>query len=121
MKITLIIYTLLTLLLPAFAFSNTNAKQKSEDFQNQADETKQIPAQENKEIAPSSQGKLLYENHCRKCHESNIHIRQNNKAKNIEDVKSWVVKWQEYEKLDWDKNAINAVTEYLVKQYYKFK
>jgi hypothetical protein len=56
-----------------------------------------------------------------KCHESNVHIRKTKKAKNVDEVRSWVVKWQAHEKLNWDDSAINAVTLYLIQQYYDFE
>ena len=117
------VITLLSLLLVTLALASASEKttQNPADNLNQADETKQIEDKTEKVIPETSRGQLLYEHHCLKCHESNIHIRNKRKAKNIEDVQVWVVKWQAYEKLNWDRNAIDAVTEHLVKRYYKFK
>ena len=123
MKSVLLVFTLLSLLLPALTIASPNV----ETTKNPADEliqsgdTKKTPDEENKITPTTSRGQLLYEHHCLKCHESNIHIREGNKARNVEDVKAWVVKWQAYEKLNWDQDAINAVTEYIVKLYYKFE
>ena len=33
--------------------------------------------------ANPERGRLLYENHCRSCHESNVHIRQTQAAKSL--------------------------------------
>ena len=123
MKSALLVFTLLSLLLPALTIASPNM----ETTKNPADEliqsgdTKQTPDEESKITPATSRDQLLYEHHCLNCHESNVHIREGNKARNAEDVKAWVVKWQAYEKLSWDQDAINAVTEYLVKRFYKFE
>jgi len=44
--------------------------------------------------ANSERGRLLYENHCRACHESNVHIRQTQAAKSLKAVRTEVVRWQ---------------------------
>lgn len=123
MKSVLLVFTLLSLLLPAFINASTNVETANNPAVEliQSGDTKQTPDEENKITPATSRGQLLYVHHCLKCHDSNIHIRKGNKARNIEDVKGWVVKWQAYEKLNWEQDAINAVTEYIVKQYYKFE
>ena len=123
MKLILPFFTLLSLFPAAYVIGNTDATKQ----QNPADELskpgdKQQSKSEGKKITPSlSRGQLLYEHHCLKCHESNIHIRNKAKAQNVADIQSWVNKWQAHEKLNWDKTELNAVTEYLLKRYYKFK
>lgn len=123
MKSALTATVLICLLLPVITIASTNEKStpKPADNLNQPDSAKQTPDTKNNVMPVESQAQLLYEHHCLKCHESNVHIRNNNKAKNIKDVRAWVIKWQTQEKLGWDNNAINAVTEYLVRRYYKFK
>lgn len=123
MKSVLLVFTLLSLLLPAFINASTNVETTNNPAVEliQSGDTKQTPDEENKITPATSRGQLLYEHHCLKCHDSNIHIREGHKARNIEHVKGWVVKWQAYEKLNWDQDAINAVTEYIVKKYYKFE
>jgi cytochrome c5 len=66
-------------------------------------------------------GQLLYENHCRKCHESQVHIRENHKARSLADVQGWVYRWQTEEKLGWSTDEINDVSRYLAARFYKFK
>lgn len=123
MKPVLLVFTLLSLLLPAFIIASPNVETTNNPAVEliQSGDTKQTPDEENKITPTTSRGQLLYEHHCLKCHESNIHILEGNKARNVEDVKGWIVKWQAYEKLNWDQDAINAVTEYIVKRYYKFE
>jgi len=67
-----------------------------------------------------SRGQLLYENHCRKCHESQVHIRGNHKAKTLADIRGWVTKWQSEEKLGWQTEDIHEVADYLARTFYKF-
>lgn len=123
MKPALPFIFLTSLLLPAISVANTDVKTAPEPATNlnQPDTVQPTAAEKNQITPTASNGQLLYENHCLKCHESNVHIRENNKAKNIDDLRAWVIKWQAYEKLGWDNNAINAVTEYLLGKYYKFK
>lgn len=123
MKFTLAIIILISLWLPIQINASTDSKTTSQPATtlNQSDDSKPTPDEEKLPTPVASKGQLLYENHCLTCHESNIHIREKNKAKTIDDVRAWVVKWQTHEKLGWDRTAINAVTDYLILQYYKFK
>lgn len=68
-----------------------------------------------------SRGALLYENHCRVCHESNVHIRNNRRAKSISDIEYWVTRWSTHLELNWKKQDITDVTNYIDSTYYKFK
>ena len=68
-----------------------------------------------------SRGQLLYENHCTKCHESQVHIRAKRKSRSISDVQAWVSKWQTHEKLEWGNSEISDVTRYLIDRFYQFK
>ena len=84
-------------------------------------ETRQQATTSTPPSTPLSRGQLLYENHCTKCHESQVHIRANRKSKSIADVQAWVSKWQAEEKLEWGKSEITDVTGYLVDRFYHFK
>ena len=123
MKPVLFVFTLLSFLLPAFIGASSNMETSNNPSVEliQPGDTQQIPDEINKITPVPTRGQLLYRHHCTKCHESNIHILKRRKARSLEDVKGWVAKWQTYEKLNWDQDAINAVTEYIVKRYYKFK
>jgi mono/diheme cytochrome c family protein len=110
----------LCLLLPAPGSANNEIKPEKAP----AEAVNQPPAADKAPTTPTpaaSRGQLLYENHCMKCHESQVHIRANRKSTSIGDVQGWVSKWQVHEKLQWSAKDINDVTEYLVDQYYKFK
>jgi cytochrome c5 len=68
---------------------------------------------------PESRGKLLYENHCTSCHESNAHIRANRKVKTFDDITYWVKRWSTELDLKWNADEIADVVHYLNKEYYK--
>ena len=66
----------------------------------------------------SERGRLLYENHCQVCHDSRAHIRSDHKAKTLEDIEGWVVRWSTELKLSWSADEIRDVARYLGKRYY---
>ena len=69
----------------------------------------------------TERGKLLYDNHCRICHDSNVHIRNHRKAASIVDIAFWVTRWQAHLKLKWSDEDINDVVDHLDTEYYHFK
>jgi hypothetical protein len=70
------------------------------------------------ENANVERGRLLYENHCLACHESQIHIRNNQKAHTLGDVNREVLRWSEELKLTWYETEINDVSNYLYRSFY---
>ena len=116
--------TLFCLLMTSIALANTEVKKVPNPADNldKSEVKNNSTTTKDEKITPSqSRGQLLYEHHCLKCHESNIHIRNKRKARTLEDVQAWIIKWQTHEKLDWGKAEIDAVSEFLLDQYYKFK
>ena len=65
-------------------------------------------------------GHLLYENHCTTCHQSNIHIRKNNKAKTIHDIRYQIERWRNELNLQWSEQEIADVLSYLNQNYYHY-
>lgn len=65
-------------------------------------------------------GKALYENHCIKCHESTLHLREDRRAKTVEDVRSQVVRWSQELGLGWGYQDIEDVRQYLSSTFYNF-
>lgn len=65
-------------------------------------------------------GLLLYENHCHVCHESNVHIRANRKAKSKQDISYWVNRWSEHLQLKWNTKDKQDVSDYLNSTYYHY-
>ena len=70
---------------------------------------------------PKSRGQLLYENHCIACHESNVHIRGNRKAKSIDDIRYWAARWSTHLELNWSADELTSVINYLNATYYQFE
>jgi cytochrome c5 len=87
---------------------------------NQESPVPQQDAQE-KNTPDQDRGQILYENHCRTCHESNVHIRNKRRAQSIDDIRSWVMRWSSELKLQWKTEDVEAVVNYLNSQFYKFK
>ena len=65
-------------------------------------------------------GKALYENHCIKCHESTLHLREDRRAKTVEDVRSQVVRWSQELGLGCGYQDIEDVRQYLSSTFYNF-
>ena len=63
-------------------------------------------------------GRLLYENHCLDCHESQVHIRKNHKVHNLDGVHREVIRWAEELQLPWQASEILDVSGYLYQRYY---
>ena len=70
--------------------------------------------------ANPERGRLLYENHCRSCHESNVHIRQTQAAKSLKAVRTEVVRWQGVLTLQWSAEDVGDVAEYLNATWYHY-
>jgi cytochrome c5 len=76
-------------------------------------------AQENPERA-KSRGQLLYENHCKTCHESMVHIREQRRAKSVQDIQYWVGRWSNELDVEWSADEIEAVANYLNDRFYHY-
>ena len=71
--------------------------------------------------ADLERGQQLYENHCTQCHESQVHIREQRKAKTLTDVRWQVARWQEVLKLPWMAAEVDDVQAYLNAEYYHYE
>ena len=71
------------------------------------------------QAADPERGKLLYENHCRVCHTSVVHIREDRKASSREEIRTWVQRWRKELGLQWGYGEIDDVMEYLNERYYR--
>ena len=83
----------------------------------------QVPSQSNQPaspLAPSSRGELLYVNQCLGCHESNVHIREKQKAKTIPAIRGEVTRWAKELQLKWTLRDIADVVDYLNSRYYHY-
>ena len=71
--------------------------------------------------AAGPRGQMLYENHCRECHTSVVHVREMRRVHSMDDLEHWVKRWAGTLKLRWSAEDINDVINYLNQRYYKFK
>ena len=65
-------------------------------------------------------GRMLYENHCLKCHESRIHIREQHKVKSLGNLDKEIIRWVKELKLEWQGKELRDVSIYLNQTFYKF-
>jgi mono/diheme cytochrome c family protein len=68
--------------------------------------------------ADLDRGRLLYENHCRTCHESGVHIREVQAARSFPALRAQVVHWQDVLKLEWSPEDVGDVAGYLNATWY---
>ncbi len=68
----------------------------------------------------TDRGKMLYELRCGDCHNSSLHQRSRPVARNYEDVRAWVRHWSGVEGMGWEKQDVDAVTQYLNERFYKY-
>ena len=67
----------------------------------------------------AERGELLYNNHCKECHTSVVHIREDRKARSREEIGTWVQRWSKELELQWGSVEVDDVIEYLNERYYK--
>jgi hypothetical protein len=68
----------------------------------------------------SQRGQTLYELRCGDCHSHSLHMRSRPKARSYEEVRTWVKHWSGLERMNWEKQDIDAVTRYLNERFYKY-
>lgn len=71
-------------------------------------------------VLQPDRGQMLYENHCLTCHESVVHIRENQRARSFAQVTGWVVRWASGLQLDWRAEEIEDVVRYLNRRFYNY-
>ena len=67
-----------------------------------------------------STGELLYSTHCIACHNTEVHWRDKKLAKNWNELRSEVDRWQKLSALGWSNADISAVTRYLNTLHYHY-
>ncbi len=65
-------------------------------------------------------GQLLYENHCRECHEDGVHFRENRKATNFDELTAFIAQWVTELQLNWTAEELADVRLYLNERFYRF-
>ena len=66
-------------------------------------------------------GQSLYENHCTECHTSVVHVREDHKAKSIDEIEQFILRWVNYRKLPWTMEEVNDVLAYVNGRYYQYQ
>jgi mono/diheme cytochrome c family protein len=64
-------------------------------------------------------GQALYENHCQECHTPWAHTRENRKVNSLKALRSRTAAWSIHAGLDWGREEIDDVTDYLNNHYYQ--
>ena len=65
-------------------------------------------------------GQALYENHCRTCHESQVHMRYSRRATSLADLHQRVASWSYHAALGWSEEEVTDVVDYLNRAFYHF-
>ena len=88
-------------------------------------QTETLPGNESRPrpvMSPAaSRGQLLYENHCISCHESLVHIREQQQARTPAQLRARVRYWADYLQLRWSREEVEEVANHLDSQYYRFE
>ena len=69
---------------------------------------------------PMARDQMLYENHCTTCHSSQAYIRQQRKARSLDDIRQWVQRWATELELNWGATDVESVSQYLNRNFYHF-
>jgi len=67
-----------------------------------------------------SRGRALYELRCQGCHSESVHARVKRTAKDFEDVRRWVERWNTSLSLRWEAQEVDDVSLYLNGAYYRY-
>ena len=70
--------------------------------------------------ADAERGRQLYEQRCTACHTQSVHRREGHKARDYNEVREWVARWNEVFNFRWDDDAVDDVTFYLNSTVYKY-
>ncbi|MGE5615755.1 MAG: hypothetical protein ACM3X5_02455 [Bacillota bacterium] len=70
--------------------------------------------------ADAERGRQLYEQRCTACHTQSVHKRGNHKARDYNEVREWVERWNDAFNLGWDDEAVEDVTVFLNTTVYNY-
>ena len=68
----------------------------------------------------AERGQALYELRCLECHKDSLHKRPNPAARDYDEVRGWVVLWNNNIGSHWEQRDIDAVTQYLNARFYLY-
>ena len=67
-----------------------------------------------------TRGELLYQTHCVACHDKQVHWRARKIVGNWADLAAEVRRWETNLGLGWSDDAVEDVTRYLNRAFYRF-
>jgi cytochrome c5 len=70
--------------------------------------------------ADPGRGQALYELRCAECHSESVHGRPKRVAKNFDEVRKWVARWNAELGGAWNKEDIEDVTFFLNERFYRY-
>jgi mono/diheme cytochrome c family protein len=65
-------------------------------------------------------GAVLYDNQCRFCHESQVHIREDRRVTGLVELHKRVTAWSAHAGLGWNDEEVDDVVAYLNQSFYHF-
>lgn len=69
--------------------------------------------------ADPDQGRLLHDQRCVSCHDTRVYKRDSKVARDYDEIRAQVVRWETSVALKWNDSEIDAVTTYLARDFYK--
>ena len=69
--------------------------------------------------ADPDRGRLLHDQRCVSCHDTRVYKRDSKVARNYDEIRAQVVRWETNVGLKWNDNDIDSVTTYLAQTFYK--
>jgi len=70
--------------------------------------------------ADVSRGRALYELRCLGCHSESVHARAKRTARDFDEVRRWVERWNVSLSLAWSAEEVDDVTLHLNDAYYRY-
>lgn len=70
--------------------------------------------------ADAERGRALYELRCNTCHSESVHGRQKRAARDFEEVRAWVSRWNENLGLRWSPEEVDDVAVHVNRTYYRY-
>jgi mono/diheme cytochrome c family protein len=65
-------------------------------------------------------GRALYDSRCGGCHTQSVHGRVKRVARDFEDVRRWVARWNDTLRLNWSPDEVEDVAAHLNTAYYGY-
>lgn len=65
-------------------------------------------------------GRALYEVRCIECHDNSVHGRKTRAAKNYDEIRTWVARWNRELGGAWGTEEIEDVAAFLNDRYYSY-